>query len=363
VSGEPLSIRTFAEVFRERMNKTAYIRNFDYERKTFETIDYAWANNEPIDASDVYPFYKLLLDSVIYLAQHEEVDGIPDIAAPMTTQLKNGNAEIHSRIKSIAQNVAKNVVADYFEANLIANIPPTVLPTVLDNVDMLIQGDTLLGPRKRRALKAAYNRESKSDAEYLAEVWIFTICNCKNKADEQIITKAKKEKNPIKVIDEAEKLLALIPAPPTIEPPTQIQDFEQPYINELYAAYGDKEKISGFGEAHLADHALYADDIKVRRIDYFSAESIRRGVMEIYGGNYANQFDVLKTETYAGVRNTVMKSFPNGFERMLEVMEKAAGFQTAQYLLTRSPNWISNRIKMGVCHFLVNDKKIWWVDK
>lgn len=39
----------------------------------------------------------------------------------------------------------------------------------------------------------------------------------------------------------------------------------------------------------------------------------------IYNGRYANQFEVLKDETYAGIKNTATKTFPNGYEKLLAV--------------------------------------------
>ena len=131
MSGEPLAIRTFAEIIRERMNKNAYIRNYDSESNEFESAENVRINHEAVDASEVYPFYKLLLDSVIYLAVETGEEGLPDIAAPMVTQLKNGTNEVHSKIKEIAQRKeARRIVADFFEANLIPNIPDVVLPMI-----------------------------------------------------------------------------------------------------------------------------------------------------------------------------------------------------------------------------------------
>lgn len=169
--------------------------------------------------------------------------------------------------------------------------------------------------------------------------------------------------DPFEALKNVEALLATLPAPAQIAPPEQHLLEEQTYISELYAAYGDKEGVADFGEEHLPQYGEYDEDIKERRIDYFAAESIRRGVSELYSGQYANQFDVLKDETLAGVKNTARKTFPNGYERLLGVMEQAVAIQVRQYILSQSPNWISNRIKMGICHFLVNDKKLKWVKK
>lgn len=113
----------------------------------------------------------------------------------------------------------------------------------------------------------------------------------------------------------------------------------------------------------MAQYDEYNEDREDRRIDYFAADSIRQGIRELYSDGYTNQFTVLKEETWAGIRNTARKSYPNGYEKMLNVMEQAAIIQVAQYTLSRSPNWISNRIKMGVCHFLVNDNILKWVKR
>lgn len=83
--------------------------------------------------------------------------------------------------------------------------------------------------------------------------------------------------------------------------------------------------------------------------------------MELGSGGLANQFDVLKDETFVGVKDTAKRTHPNGFEHMLAVMEQAVVTPVTNYLLSTSPYWISGKIKKGVCHHLVNDDKLTWV--
>lgn len=166
-------------------------------------------------------------------------------------------------------------------------------------------------------------------------------------------------------IDEAvnklDQILASFPKPKEILPPDEIEEHEHCYVSELYRAYGDAEGIKDFDNETLSIFAEYDDDLKDRRIDYFAAEAIRREISEIYDGRYADQFEVLKSETYSGVKNTARRAFPNGYERLLAVMEQATMISVDKYWLSRSPFWISNNIKMGTCHFLVNDGKLKWV--
>lgn len=162
--------------------------------------------------------------------------------------------------------------------------------------------------------------------------------------------------------NELDKLLSTLPKPPEIFPPTYIENHEHPYITELFAAYGDAECVPNFCEETLSSYAMYSNDLKDRRIDYFAAEAVRRGVREVFNGKYADQFEVLKEETLDGIKNTARRRFPNGYERLLAVMEQAVIIRVDRYFLSRSPFWINNKIKMGVCHFLVNDNRLKWVN-
>lgn len=136
---------------------------------------------------------------------------------------------------------------------------------------------------------------------------------------------------------------------------------EKYYINELYKAYGDAEGISDFKNRDLESFPEYKDDLSDRRIDFYAAETIRRGIMELGRGRFANQFDVLKDETHDSVKDTERRRHFNGYERMLAVMEQAITASPSDYLLCQSPYWISGRIKKGVCHQLVNDGRLKWV--
>lgn len=148
--------------------------------------------------------------------------------------------------------------------------------------------------------------------------------------------------------------------PEAVDPPDEIQPEESKYILALLAAYGSAEGLSAFSEDQLEQYG-YADDLAERRIDYFAAETIRRGVQELFNGKFSDQFDVLKKETYDGVKNTARRRFQDGYERMLAVMEQVVTVPVEQYLLSHTKYWIGNSIMCGVCHHLVNDDKLRWV--
>ena len=172
---------------------------------------------------------------------------------------------------------------------------------------------------------------------------------------------AKESEIDLELIDEIQQKIKSLPRPANVPVPAVATEDEQKYISELYLAYGDAEDMDSFSGKDLSSFPDYAEDLDDRRVDFYAAETIRRGVMELGSGSLANQFDVLKDETFAGVKDTAKRTHPNGFEHMLAVMEQAVVTPVTNYLLSTSPYWISGKIKKGVCHHLVNDDKLTWV--
>ena len=165
------------------------------------------------------------------------------------------------------------------------------------------------------------------------------------------------------LIDEIQQKIKSLPRPANVPVPAVATDDEQKYISELYLAYADAEGMSSFSDNDLSSFPDYAEDLDDRRIDFYAAETIRRGVLELGSGSLSGQFDVLKNETLTGIKDTAKRTHPNGFEHMLAVMEQAVLAPVTNYLLSASPYWISGTIKKGVCHHLVNDGKLIWVKR
>lgn len=165
----------------------------------------------------------------------------------------------------------------------------------------------------------------------------------------------------LQLIDDIQKKIKSLPRPTVVPVPKTATKDEQIYIDELCQAYGEAEGMNTFSLDDLASFPDYSDDFEDRRIDFYAAETIRRGVLELKAGSLIGQFDVLKDETYDGVKDTARQTHPNGYERMLAVMTQAVNAPVTNYILSSSPYWISGKIKKGVCHHLVNDGKLKWV--
>lgn len=165
----------------------------------------------------------------------------------------------------------------------------------------------------------------------------------------------------LKLIDDIQEKIKSLPRPTDVPVPKVATKDEQVYIDELFLAYGDAEGMDSFSIDNLSSFPDYSDDLEDRRIDFYAAETIRRGVLELKGTSLTGQFDVLKDETFNGVKDTAKRTHPNAYERMLAVMEQAVVAPVTNYILSASPYWISGKIKKGVCHHLVNDGKLKWI--
>lgn len=199
----------------------------------------------------------------------------------------------------------------------------------------------------------------ENECQELLEEIILSLCQNHQK---QKKTSSKFEESLI-LVQEIERKIASLPKPLTISVPDTITGIEMPYISQLFAAYGDAENYNGFCENTFNNFPEYKDDFDDRRIEYFSAESIKRSVAELNTQNLSNQFDILKSATFDNIIDTSRKKYSNGYDKMLSVMEQATSSPVENYILSSSPYWISGKIKKGVCHHLVNDGKLQWVKK
>lgn len=163
-------------------------------------------------------------------------------------------------------------------------------------------------------------------------------------------------------VKELDAFIATLPHPTPVPVPEDIDEAqEHGYVTALYDAYSDD---AGHPINKSNCDGIYADDLSDRRIDFFAAESVRRGIDELHSTQLEGQFGVLKSETWNGVKNTYRRVSRDrsmtGYTRMLEVMDKAAEIPVDAYILSVSKYWISSSVKQGVCHFLVNENKMVW---
>lgn len=227
---------------------------------------------------------------------------------------------------------------------------------ISDRIDETESFDSVCAWLKANGMPGIY---PDNECEELLTKIILSICST-SKIKKRPPSQFEESLNLIKDINTK---ISTLPRPTRVPVPSVVTSNEQAYIGELLNAYADAEGLSDFTETELQTYTEYQEDLDDRRIDYYAAVSIERGVMELDADNLSDQFSVLKEETLDGVKDTARKSYLNGYEKMLSVMEQASILVFENYLLSKSPYWISSKIKKGVCHHLVNDGKLKWVKR
>lgn len=151
--------------------------------------------------------------------------------------------------------------------------------------------------------------------------------------------------------------------PKSILPPNEIEDHEIKYVKELYRVYHEKT-----GEYYARPEDLDAEpklknNFNRQRKDYYSAETIRRELRDTIRLDEEDGFNILKDEVYDGVITTCEKPYQTGFERMTAVMEHVTQVSLSNNLQDRMLDWIGPGEKKGVCHMLIIDSRLWWIEE
>ncbi len=145
-------------------------------------------------------------------------------------------------------------------------------------------------------------------------------------------------------------------SPPRGIVPADIEPRELPYVSQLVAAYGDRDGKTYASHSDVASHAKHGPHMKTQRERFFEADAFSR----FYRDNtFEEELKGLQDEIYHGVIDKHGEAHIDALGRVDAVMGQAATVQPAGPLArhARVP------VKQGICHHLVNDKRMAWRDE
>ena len=216
--------------------------------------------------------------------------------------------------------------------------------------------DSDLEKEKKDELIELYNDNERPD--FLGRAFLYAVVRDNLKKDPSI---------PEEPIDSdlkqfKELIRKKYPKPKPLTPPEDIEDDEIGYVKELYRVYGEVS-----GEIYARPEDLDAEpklrrNFDRQRKDYYKAETIHRELRDTIRLDETEGFDLLKDEVYDGVIDTRDKDYDSGMERLSAVMEHATGLSLSNNLKDRTLDWVGPGEKKGVCHMLVNDHRLSWME-
>ena len=152
-----------------------------------------------------------------------------------------------------------------------------------------------------------------------------------------------------------------IDMPTSVLPSKEIAPNEMAYIAALLEAYSDELKIKIDTVLSLEAYDNYFKHLNRQRKDYYSAETIRRFVRDTLTDS--QQFSVLKEEVYNGIIDIHEQDYDSGYKRLVADLKQASMTNTSKCLLDSKLHCIGNSERKGVCHMLVNEDRLKWVNK
>ncbi len=149
-----------------------------------------------------------------------------------------------------------------------------------------------------------------------------------------------------------------IKLPPVLQVTEQVTNQESPYVTALCEAYADSLERNTMSVEDIPSLSRrYGQHFTDQRKAYYAAEYVRESVRDVFADGEC-QFDELEDEAYAGISETYWDDYKNGFERLNAVLRQAASTQLNKSSLYRVSHLVGVIEMKGLCHIMVNDKRI-----
>lgn len=138
--------------------------------------------------------------------------------------------------------------------------------------------------------------------------------------------------------------------------PVEVENNEQEYVSQLVHAYG--ERIGSVLKSHkeLEDFDDHFNHFKIQRRRFYDAEAFQR----YYRDNTAPQtVQQIKDDIYDGIIDSyIYKEYKDTLDKIIAILGEVIRVQLSGDL----SSYTTNSVRQGLCHHLVNERKIKWKD-
>lgn len=304
---------------------------------------------------------RTLLDCILSNVSVRNKNGDPfDTSKSVASEYLNRKRPIPKAIRDSVDAV-QDSAEQYFADRVIPLISSIHMGDLVDTLTSLLQNDSSIAKKAKDSLLAASNSEP---AAYLSKLYLFAITRPNKEKKPQDSPAASSNRFTMDDVELINQKLALMEVPERLIPPDSVADEDLRYVSELLSAYADATGRDGLTQADLSDPELrrFQKDFSKQRKDFYAAETIRRASRDSLAARGVEAFQALKDETYSGIEDTLDDYYANGFLRLRAVMDRIGILTLSKSMLLKIPNWVGIEERKGICHFLVNDGKVQWVD-
>ena len=273
---------------------------------------------------------------------------------------KRASEWVNDPHRSVRQDVARAAQKISFRDNIVNHFETEIVPNELDDseLDDMIQNmldfalDSDLTDDKKEQLQKLF--DDKEIGEFLAQAFIFALAP---KKKEQVKTSTVKS---TKAMDEFDQKIRKKRKKPETTVPVDIDEAEMDYVNALLEAY---EEASGdeYSDPDDVKDTEYEGHFRQQRKNYYQAETIHRAIRDSVSQE-DEDFEVLKEEIEDGIYTAANAQYPRGIDKANTVLGTAGALPISQNTDNYMLGWVGPGEKRGVCHMLVNDHKLTWVE-
>lgn len=139
--------------------------------------------------------------------------------------------------------------------------------------------------------------------------------------------------------------------------PTVVDKYEIVYTKQLLLSYGSEANKKFITADDINSIEQYSNHFNRSRINFHYAEQLRNFYRDSLP---TNTFEDFQEEIYDGIIDIVEDYHDNAFQKIKEVEKQASNLQITSNPIT-AVSIINDR--KGICHQLVNNNKIKWIDE
>ena len=279
---------------------------------------------------------------------------------PLVIDSKKASEWVTDSKHSVRNDVAKAAQSVSLIDLIIEHFEEEIIPNELD--DYLFDGmiekmyelaiDSDISEEKKNQLKSLI--QNHETGEFLARVFVFSLEPKKNRVNRT----TPKSVNSIEEFNRV--VLQKLKKPKTVVP-ENIEETELDYVNALLAAYQEATGEEYRNPDDIID-TEYEGHFKQQRKNYYQAETIHRAIRDSVSQD-DEDFDVLKEEIEDGIYTVYHKKYPRGIDKADAVLEEAGRLPISNNTDKNMLGWVGPGERRGVCHMLVNDHKLTWVEE
>ena len=200
----------------------------------------------------------------------------------------------------------------------------------------------------------------KKYAEFLARTFQRALL-----ADNKVAAPKRKKKASDKdseSLDEFDRLVIRRRKKPKTKVPETVQPQELGYVSQLYAAYGRIAPDTSISQPADFDAINMREHFEFQRKTYYLAETVHQGTRDTIQPDEDDPFDTLKDEIEIGIFEAKRGRYADAVKRIDMIVGTAGSVILSTGVDNATFQWVGPGEKKGVCHMLVNDGRLRWVE-